>query len=859
MRDATSVCQGHWEQSSEWTARLGLEEESAVIYPDIQPRSRRAFFCCSAHASIECLPVTIANIFLPMATPQGGLDRIAGPASMARPDPSAGAAGGNSQDPSNPASSSAKPKKKKRGGKKHKRNRRQSFIAPSEAATEDTTDVGERPNLLEASHHASQRDSFYRVQSSAKNRSNTSLESEALLDHRDQAPVRSRRDTMRQGFARVTQPFRSHQHRPSDASGRKTGVASSRLAHAEGAAISEDDEEDTPSNERAPLLGARNGNHYKPDLSRNNSGLGGFAYGTPRSRRPTSRGSKASSRRGLEILTAARNAQLDGDHDVNNPPSVPNSPSMAVDDPFKHALGSSASDRGRDAVIDIDEDEMNSRFSASPQSMRRRATLAQIAERDVCFPGEDDMTEHGEESPHHSHRDNSAKPRRRRRRKFPDLEVLEEWSREEKEERTHQDLLRAKKISEPVMVGGRLRPAKTVWHREEDDSPFRFTYFNEALDGTIHARTISDLQDGMTFHELFHPDPVELSDSSSSEDEDNEAHQTSTERPALHPHRASSDGVLRESAILSESEQGRAPSIANSKFAAESAPASGHVTPRPKRKRYGPKPTWWLDVLSPTEQEMIVLCKTFGIHQLTSEDILMNEPREKVELFPSYYFINYRTFEQDKESKYYLDAINLYVVVFRDGVITFHHSMSPHPANVRRRIRQLNDYMSPTADWISYAIIDDITDVYAPLVADIEEEVDGIDEEILWMHTNAADDADQVGPKKDKKESKPKGSKDRDSRRGSDLNQADMGAAKAEGEKTAGESGGDMLRRVGECRKKVMSLYRLLGNKADVIKGFAKRCNEHWEVAPRSEIGLYLGDIQDHIVTMTGNLSHYER
>ena len=76
---------------------------------------------------------------------------------------------------------------------------------------------------------------------------------------------------------------------------------------------------------------------------------------------------------------------------------------------------------------------------------------------------------------------------------------------------------------------------------------------------------------------------------------------------------------------------------------------------------------------------------------------------------------------------------------------------------------------------------------------------------------------------------------------------------------TAGESGGDMLRRVGECRKKVMGLYRLLGNKADVIKGFAKRCNEHWEVAPRSEIGLYLGDIQDHIVTMTGNLSHYER
>lgn len=63
---------------------------------------------------------------------------------------------------------------------------------------------------------------------------------------------------------------------------------------------------------------------------------------------------------------------------------------------------------------------------------------------------------------------------------------------------------------------------------------------------------------------------------------------------------------------------------------------------------------------------------------------------------------------------------------------------------------------------------------------------------------------------------------------------------------------------MGECRKKVMGLYRLLSNKADVVKGFAKRCNEQWEVAPKSEIGLYLGDIQDHIMTMTGNLTHYE-
>jgi magnesium transporter len=128
----------------------------------------------------------------------------------------------------------------------------------------------------------------------------------------------------------------------------------------------------------------------------------------------------------------------------------------------------------------------------------------------------------------------------------------------------------------------------------------------------------------------------------------------------------------------------------------------------------------------------------------------------------------------------------------------------------------LTDYLFLTTDWISYAIIDDVTDAYAPLIQAIEEEVDHIDEMILDMHSNGDDEIS--------------------------LQQST-----------------DILRHVGQCRKKVMGLYRLLGTKADVIKGFAKKCNEQWEVAPRSEIGLYLGDIQDHIVTMTGNLSHYEK
>lgn len=69
----------------------------------------------------------------------------------------------------------------------------------------------------------------------------------------------------------------------------------------------------------------------------------------------------------------------------------------------------------------------------------------------------------------------------------------------------------------------------------------------------------------------------------------------------------------------------------------------------------------------------------------------------------------------------------------------------------------------------------------------------------------------------------------------------------------------DFLRNIGNVRKNVMGLMRLLGGKADVLKGFTKRCNENYKVTPRMDIGLYLGDIQDHVVTMMTNLGHFEK
>lgn len=115
---------------------------------------------------------------------------------------------------------------------------------------------------------------------------------------------------------------------------------------------------------------------------------------------------------------------------------------------------------------------------------------------------------------------------------------------------------------------------------------------------------------------------------------------------------------------------------------------------------------WWLDVVNPTENELGAISRAFSIHPLTTEDIQTQEAREKVELFKQYYFVCFRTFYQmDKTSEEFLDPVNFYMVVFRDGVLTFSFVENPHAANVRKRIGKLRDYVSLSSDWICYAMM----------------------------------------------------------------------------------------------------------------------------------------------------------
>ena len=217
---------------------------------------------------------------------------------------------------------------------------------------------------------------------------------------------------------------------------------------------------------------------------------------------------------------------------------------------------------------------------------------------------------------------------------------------------------------------------------------------------------------------------------------------------------------------------------------------------------------WWLDVVNPTSAELECIRKAFKIHPLTKEDIEQQEAREKVELFSQYYFVCFRSFHHDSSSEEFLEAVNIYIIVCAEGVLSFSFSDTPHAKNVRKRINKSRDFVNLGPDYICYALIDDIVDSFTPVIHDAETESENIEDQVFIAR------------------------------------ESDFSV---------------LLKQIGESRKNVLSMMRLLGGKGDVIKGFAKRCNEQYSVAPRGEIGVYLGDIQDHVVTMMSTLGHIEK
>lgn len=135
-----------------------------------------------------------------------------------------------------------------------------------------------------------------------------------------------------------------------------------------------------------------------------------------------------------------------------------------------------------------------------------------------------------------------------------------------------------------------------------------------------------------------------------------------------------------------------------------------HILQEKIKQRPDPsRPIWWFDVIDASEEDVSQVAQALSIHPLTAEDIVIREPREKVEVFKNYYLISFQTLvdnsKGEEERPGFPYSAEIYILVFQYGVVTFSPSGCQHIRRVRERIRKMHDPFVLSSDWICYALM----------------------------------------------------------------------------------------------------------------------------------------------------------
>lgn len=155
-----------------------------------------------------------------------------------------------------------------------------------------------------------------------------------------------------------------------------------------------------------------------------------------------------------------------------------------------------------------------------------------------------------------------------------------------------------------------------------------------------------------------------------------------------------------------------------------------HDAPRPYPTDVGTTNGWvWLNVSAPTEDDLAWLARAYGFHPLAIEDCRHFNQRAKVEAYPGYLFLSLSAMTRHDGE---LIPRELEVFLGADFLITVHRE--PLDALDYARAHWRNH---PRADFVLYLIADHIADAYFPILDEIEDEIDELEDVILKNPTQA--------------------------------------------------------------------------------------------------------------------------
>lgn len=141
----------------------------------------------------------------------------------------------------------------------------------------------------------------------------------------------------------------------------------------------------------------------------------------------------------------------------------------------------------------------------------------------------------------------------------------------------------------------------------------------------------------------------------------------------------------------------------------------------------------WVDVDVTNRHQVAFLENVCGFHPLAIEDALNPNSRVKLEEYTGYLFMIIRgvRFFEETHDPYDLETFNLCFFLGPNFVVTAHSGASEAIVGTADRLERNPDLLRRGAEHLMHAIMDSAVDAYFPLLDQIDDFVDGLEERVF--------------------------------------------------------------------------------------------------------------------------------
>jgi magnesium transporter len=138
----------------------------------------------------------------------------------------------------------------------------------------------------------------------------------------------------------------------------------------------------------------------------------------------------------------------------------------------------------------------------------------------------------------------------------------------------------------------------------------------------------------------------------------------------------------------------------------------------------------WFDVQDPQETDAQLLREEFGFHELAVEDATRHQERPKVDQYEGYYLLVFYALSYSAElDRLITQPMNLFIGA--NYIVSVHQGPMPAIEETIRRWQRNEESLAWDAGALLYALLDTVVDDYFPVIDQLAERVEQIEEQIF--------------------------------------------------------------------------------------------------------------------------------